>query len=213
MELHFTRPNLLNTVLRDAQGTPFYRIETASALRLSGKTTTVSRFLDVPKPGSPERVVADNMSDTDILLQRLEEKPVGQIVWRRMKQSTLKFDGREVLVNEHMPLNKTYATRRTFTARNGQEYTWVFDGDRSTLEKGPPGTSPRLSVVEYNKRQRGLLPGKEPSYPWLRIAQEIVPILDEVVLTFVWIEKRRHEKQYAGFDGGVNNMIQSIDNW
>lgn len=110
MELHFTRPNLLDTVLRDAHGTPVYRIETdGNALQLSERTTTISRFLDVPAPGSAERVLADNMSDTDILLNALEEQPVGQIVWRRLKQSGLKFDGKEVKVNDFMPLSKTYA--------------------------------------------------------------------------------------------------------
>ena len=110
MELHFTRPGILNTVLRDAQGTPVYRIETdGSALQLAERTTTISRFLDVPAPGSAERVLADNMSDTDILLNALEEQPIGQIVWRRLKQSTLKLGEKEVKVNDFMPLSKTHA--------------------------------------------------------------------------------------------------------
>ena len=110
MELHFTRPGILNTVLRDAQGTPVYRIETdGSTLQLAERTTTISRFLNVPAPGSAERVLADNMSDTDILLNALEEQPIGQIVWRRLKQSTLKFGEKEVKVNDFMPLSKTHA--------------------------------------------------------------------------------------------------------
>ena len=80
------------------------------------------------------------------------------------------------------------------------------------LEKGPPGTSPRLSVVEHNRRKRGVL-GKESSYPWLRIAKECFPILDEIVLTFVWVERRRGEKEYMDFDGGVNGQPMTVDNY
>ncbi|KZV64336.1 hypothetical protein PENSPDRAFT_757334 [Peniophora sp. CONT] len=213
MELHFTRPNLLNTVLRDEHGTPVYRIETdGPALQLSERTTIISRFVNVPAPGSAERVLADNMSDTDILLNALEEQPIGQIVWRRLKQSSLKFDGKEVKVNDFMPLSKTYAKRRTFTAQNGEEYTWVYAEDRSRLEKGPPNTTPRFSVVEHNRRKRGLL-GKESLHPWLRIAKECTLILDEIILTFVWVERRRSEKEYMDFDGSVNGMAYSVDNY
>ncbi|KZV64335.1 hypothetical protein PENSPDRAFT_757333 [Peniophora sp. CONT] len=200
MELHFTRPDLLNAVLRDAHGTPVYRIKTDSALRVSERTTTLSRIIGAPTLELPELVSADYKSDSSSdlsVLDGLQEQLVGQ----------------EVQVDDHMPSSKAYAKRRTFTATNGQEYTWVYEWDSSTLEKGPPGTTPRLSVVEYNRRKHGLLPGKDSSYPWLRIAEESVPILDEIILTFIWVERRRHGKEYIGFDGGVNTFPTSIDNW
>ena len=35
--------------------------------------------------------------------------------------------------------------------------------------------------------------GKEAHYPWLKISEECLPILDEIFMTFVWAERRRAE--------------------
>lgn len=63
----------------------------------------------LPAPGSPECLSTDGTLDTDILLHGLEEHVAGQIVWRRLKQATLRLDEKEVQLNDCMPLNKTYA--------------------------------------------------------------------------------------------------------
>ena len=110
MELHFTRSSLLNTTLRDAQGVPLFKITSDSALHLSDRTTTVSRFLDTPSSHSPEDTHVDEKFDTESLLQGLQEQVVGQIVWHRLKKPTIKFNGKdEVPIDDYMPLSKTYA--------------------------------------------------------------------------------------------------------
>ena len=109
MDLHFTRPDILNTVLRDARGTPLYRVETNSSIFSEG-TTTISRIVGAPEsgPNFSEYVVSDDRSDTDILLHGLEEKPVGQILWRRVKPSIFKLGETEVPVDRYMPPSRRH---------------------------------------------------------------------------------------------------------
>ena len=146
MELHFVRPNLLNTVFRDEHGRPRYRTETnGSAFGVSERTTTISRFIGGDPSLYPieERVTADDKSDTDILVNGLQEQPVAQIVWHRVSQSIFKYDGKEVKVKDLVTtttstlekyvfcevivrdMTDSILRRRTWTASNGQKYTWV----------------------------------------------------------------------------------------
>ena len=105
MELHWVRPDLLNTVFRDEHGRPHYRTETnGSAFGIAERTTTISRFVDVDPSlySATERVTTDDKSDTDILINRLREQPVAQIVWRRVSQSIFKYNAKEVKAKDLM---------------------------------------------------------------------------------------------------------------
>ncbi|KZV73771.1 hypothetical protein PENSPDRAFT_749813 [Peniophora sp. CONT] len=197
MELHFVRPDLLNTVFRDEHGRPRYRTETnGTAFGFSERTTTISRIVggDPSLYPDTERVTADDKSDTDIFINGLEEQPVSQIVWRRVAQSIFKYDGKEVKVKDlFQSQTGVKAKKHTFTASNGQMYTWVATAHPCWLEKGPSGTTPPVKIVEGKGRSHGIRPGKEAHYPWLKVSEECLPILDEILMTFVWAERRRAE--------------------
>ncbi|VDB86885.1 unnamed protein product [Peniophora sp. CBMAI 1063] len=196
MELHWVRPNLLNTVFRDEHGRPRYRTQTnGSAFSMSDRTTTITRFIggDPSLYPTTELVDTDDKSDTDILLNKLEEKPVAEIAWHRVSQSIFKYDGKEVKAKDLIKTTKAVTEKsRTFTASNGEVYTWVETAHPCYLLKGPPGT-PGAKIIEGKGRSRGMRKGKEAHYPWLNISEECLPILDELFMIFVWAERRRAE--------------------
>jgi hypothetical protein len=114
MELYLSR-SLMNTILRDTQGTPCYRIETSS--KWLHKTTTVSKFGPRAGGGSSSRGETDiaprhnaHASETDIHLMSLEEIKLVQIEWRRLRVgSTLfKFRDQTTDLDTYLPKDEFY---------------------------------------------------------------------------------------------------------
>jgi len=213
MELHYSRPNLLNTVLRDARGTPMYRIE--SPRKMANRLTTITRFVPPGAPLSPpvpdvdgasssgggpdgsaasapkiKRVRSDNASDTDILLAGLEEHVVAQIVWQHFEDTVFKFGGREVKLGEYLPKLKAWQRTRIFTAGNGKKYAWASRALVCWLRRNDDS---REVVVRKHRRTFGIGSG-DAHYAWLEINPELIPILDEIVMSFVYIERRRQQR-------------------
>lgn len=58
-----------------------------------------------------------------------------------------------------------------------------------------------MVVARYHRRSFGIF--REAHYPWLEIFPAVIPILDEVVMTFLWIELRRQDKE-ENIRGGVH---------
>ncbi|KAI0035014.1 hypothetical protein K488DRAFT_44305 [Vararia minispora EC-137] len=173
MELRFTRNSILNTVLRDTNGTPLYRIE--SPWKVRNRKTTISRIL--PGPYSPR-----GGQDGD-------DRVVAEILWQGVGQSVFIFGGQERKLREYMPRTGMLSTRRAFVASNGRSYKWV--PSLSSCWSNEDGSDRRLAM--FHRRTLGII-GKATN-PWLEIAEEVVPVLDEVLMTFVWIERRREQRE------------------
>ena len=110
MQLTLSRNSPTNSVYRNQDGTPLYRVETP--FKLMGKISTVARFVSNPGIAHDERVApvrSDNDSDTDIHLMRLEEKEVAQIHWHRFGKTLFKFGERTVSVGTYMPYTNLLA--------------------------------------------------------------------------------------------------------
>ncbi|KAI0044129.1 hypothetical protein FA95DRAFT_301981 [Auriscalpium vulgare] len=194
MELHFSRNRLLNTVLRDSQGAPLFRVDTQKG-KLS--VTTVSRFVGGVKESEVhgagrERVTGDNVSDTDILLMGLQEEPVAQIEWHYWSQSVFRIHGETREVKEYMPSKGVFQTQRVFTAKNGRKYKWQIGSNSCKLEVDD-GT--KTVVARFHRSSLGIIGKKHRVY--LEVTQEVMPIIDEVIMTFIWVEKRREEGEAA----------------
>jgi len=109
MELRWTRNDLINTVLRDECGRPVYRIETPNRFR--NRKALISRIQPNPAASNTsdsnetaKYVSTDDASDTDIILQRLEEVPVANITWNpHSVQPVFHYNGRERQLNDYLP--------------------------------------------------------------------------------------------------------------
>ena len=123
MELHFSRASLLNSVLRDADGTPVYRIATPSTL--PRRVTTIARFTGerwtrggrssadaaAGSQGAPGGWKGDER-DADVLqLAGMEERVVAEIDWRLVGRSVFTVGGRRVKVQDYMPSKRFWIGR------------------------------------------------------------------------------------------------------
>ena len=61
---------------------------------------------------------------------------------------------------------------------------------RVKMERTSPGSASSVCVVEHHRRKHGVI-GKQSHYPWLKIATECLDIVDEIIMSFIWIERRR----------------------
>ncbi|KAI0062117.1 hypothetical protein BV25DRAFT_1916401 [Artomyces pyxidatus] len=196
MELRFSRNNLLNTVLRDERGEPLFRIHTTPGW--TGRITTVSRFVAGRKSTSYARppvegVRRDNASDTDIHLMGLEEREVAQIEWHAFRQSVFCHGGQKKKIDSYMPGKGVLQRRRIFTASDGRAYRWVL-GMRTCWLKTDDGNDAKLA--RFHRSSTGII--GEAHNTFLEISPEAVPILEELVMTFIWVERRREQREKAG---------------
>ncbi|KAA1471311.1 hypothetical protein DENSPDRAFT_880375 [Dentipellis sp. KUC8613] len=201
MNLHISRDNLLttrailNTVLRDDHGEPRYRIET-SFEHTRENETTISRFLPetgtsgTKNPPAPS-VKGNTAEETDILLRSLSEQEFAKIEWHRFHPTVFKWAGKTVEIDSYMPYSNTVMTKRAFTATDGKSYVWKLGTVRSSLTRNDGTTE--TPIATYHRGFFGLM-GKTDK-PYLEISSEGLNILDEIVVTFVYIERRRQQRE------------------
>ncbi|KAI0259051.1 hypothetical protein BC834DRAFT_834187 [Gloeopeniophorella convolvens] len=185
MELTFTRSKLLNTVVLDESGRPIYRIETPGrALQLAARTSTISKF----------RHSAGEAGDDAEYVQ------VAKIEWRYLHPSVYVLGDVRVKVKDYLPSGNLLRSRRTFTASNGQSYQWVLGHTSCPVQlKRTDGSG--FVVARFHRKAYGCI--GEAHHAYLDLTPEVIPMMDEVLMTFLWTERRR--KQVEG--QAIGNFI------
>ncbi|KAF7346954.1 hypothetical protein MVEN_01447800 [Mycena venus] len=114
---------------------------------------------------------------------------LAQIHWRVAGPTMIEFAGRELDTSSFFQ-NKSFGLfgwEPEFTALDGKKYIWRKHVNRTTLElKGQPATV----AAEYNGRNVGLV-GKAREQPSLEIFPPFEGMADEIMVTFIYVEKRR----------------------
>ena len=103
MQLTLTRESPTNSVYRDQDGMPIYRVETP--LKTVGMTSMITRFVSDSSSSHGESIIparSDTESETDVHLMRLEEEEVAQILWRTFSGTSFKFGERTVLAGTYL---------------------------------------------------------------------------------------------------------------
>ncbi|KAA1475823.1 hypothetical protein DENSPDRAFT_874260 [Dentipellis sp. KUC8613] len=195
MNLHVSRGTFMNTVLRDDSGEPRYRIETSFTKALRGRETIVSRFLpgaDAFRNGGQSLLVTSSNtgSETDIHLRGLPEEEIATIEWHRLTPTLFKWLGRTVEVGTYMPYKGALWRKRAFTATDGQSYVWTYGIRRSYLARDD---DTHACIARYHRRSLGLIGESRKAY--LEISPDGTNIADEIVVTFVYIERRREQRR------------------
>ncbi|VDB82772.1 unnamed protein product [Peniophora sp. CBMAI 1063] len=209
MELHFMNEDILNTIARDHHSKPIFRIATSSALVPINRTTTISRF----EPAAHADTKLDEVSKTaaveeDADLDQYEEHVVAQIVWHGMKQSVFKFAGEEVSlkVDEYLPPTSMMKRRRILNSSRGDAYQWASDEQHCWLEEAPSRPSSKgVTVAKFHKSVAGLR--QNCKHPRLDLDQSLLPILDEVIVSFIWCERRRTEREVKSAIGSLSQHL------
>jgi len=187
MELNLLpKTSYLRTVLSDAEGKPMYKVETSKGITLS-RTTTISKFL-------PE---IDDF------------KELAKITWQWTSPSKLQFRGKEVDLDTYVPGDEhTYRQRyRSFTAIDGRSYRWILMKDKWSLgvpflelETNDEASTP---IASFHKAD-----DKNKKNARLEIFPPGEDIVDDIIVTYVFVEKVRQERTgEAGHGPGAPYMI------
>ncbi|KAJ7482167.1 hypothetical protein B0H11DRAFT_1213151 [Mycena galericulata] len=185
MHLTITPHNPINSTYRATDsGVEQYKVQT-ELMKVHDSVTTISRRIDsdVPRRDADRGLEAAQGDD---------ERRFGllaKIHWRVAGPSVIEFGGRELDTSTFFP-NKSltiFGWEPECTALDGKKYIWRKHVNRTTLELSD---QPTTVVAEYNGRNVGLV-GKARKQPSLEIFPPFEGLADEIMVTFIYVEKRR----------------------
>ncbi|KAJ7765710.1 hypothetical protein B0H16DRAFT_1524083 [Mycena metata] len=195
MQLFLTTASPSNAVYADASGSSQYKISTPFGVR--HRITTISRVVerDIPRRWSSSSngttpssnghgAGVGNGGDRFALLARVD--------WRLFDSSVIHFRGRELATREFFRKEGWgwYGRHRVFTARDGREFKWILGAYTSELQLNDSAETP---VAIYRPKKLGLF--SKPRKASLEIFPPFEDILDEIMVTFAYIERLRKTKE------------------
>ncbi|KAL4065945.1 hypothetical protein V8B97DRAFT_1066417 [Scleroderma yunnanense] len=172
MRLTLSSESVRNTVMTNEDGQVLYR--TSTPFRLGVRTTTI--FKVVPNT---------NPSDMQDHLEA-----IGEIKWHLFGPSMMRLNGREMNTDQFIPRHGFTGRKRTFMGPDARSYRWDMLYNVVVLSHND---DTRRELARSHRRSLGIIgPRREPS---LDIHSDLMPMLDTVVLTFVYVEKLRMDKE------------------
>jgi len=204
MHLYLTNNSPFNTTLIDDSGEERYSVETPN--RWTRRTTTILKvpqltypqlysssvtFCELPEP--PDTPTSDLAPLT--FTRGVDKFPFGnelaQIQWRMISNSRLKFAGIESDFQDYLVRSGAWGRLRTFTAPDGQSYQWSMCLVAPVLCRSDGDKAP---IARFHPRRvgfPGLWKGRDACLEILPAGEHIV---DAIVMTFIYVEKRRRDK-------------------
>ncbi|KAJ7274987.1 hypothetical protein C8J57DRAFT_238910 [Mycena rebaudengoi] len=180
MHLTITPHNPINSTYRITEsGVDQYKVQTE--IKAYDSVTTISCRIDSDIPRRDEEGLKAAPGNERFGL-------LAQIHWRVAGPSMIEFGGRELDPTTFLE-NKSFGLfgwEPEFTALDGKKYIWRKHVNRTTLELKGHSTI----VAEYNGRNVGLV-GKAREQPSLEIFPPFEGMADEIMVTFIYVEKRR----------------------
>ncbi|KAH7890165.1 hypothetical protein F5I97DRAFT_1801853 [Phlebopus sp. FC_14] len=108
------------------------------------------------------------------------DQVIGVIEWHKTKATMIQVNGRAVAADTMLARQ-----HRHFTGPDGRPYKWKLEGLK------PKNTNIRLA--KFHKRNLGLMNPSHP--PYLEIATSAAHMMDCVVITFMYVENVRQQRQ------------------
>ncbi|KAI6014649.1 hypothetical protein EDC04DRAFT_2578696 [Pisolithus marmoratus] len=192
MHLTLSSERVRSTIMTNEEGQVLYK--TSTPFRLGTRTTTL--YKAVPNTDS------DDMQD--------HMEAIGEIEWHLIHPSKMRLHGQEMMTNTFIPRHGFRGRKRTFTGPDGLPYRWDMDFKivrvRTCLNDflyssalTCPGTqlsrndATRQELARSHRRRLGIIgPRRDPS---LDVDPGLMNILDTIILTFVYVEKLRRDKE------------------
>ncbi|KAF9026036.1 hypothetical protein BDZ89DRAFT_953299 [Hymenopellis radicata] len=157
----------INTTFTSSDGVVLYKTHTPFRL-VGGRSTTISRALrDIPTRDGAENA--------------LRFAHLAQIDWKIGAPTILRFGGQEIKARSY--LIKDGWGHRKFTGLDGKEYKWILGANRPK------------AIALYHRQRFGVFHAKRQAY--LEVLPQAEHMLDTVVMTFVYVEKIRRQKEDA----------------
>ncbi|KAF8547443.1 hypothetical protein OG21DRAFT_1490234 [Imleria badia] len=125
----------------------------------------------------------------DPLDMRDQFEVIGEIEWHLIGSSTFRLSGQEMQSNDFLPSHGILGRKRTFTGPDGCAYRWDMVLEAVVLSRDDRS---RTEVARYHRGSLGIVGPKRK--PRLEIDPDVEHMLDLIVLTFVYVEKIRMDK-------------------
>ncbi|KIM56369.1 hypothetical protein SCLCIDRAFT_132908 [Scleroderma citrinum Foug A] len=172
MRLTLSSESVRNTVMTNESGQVLYK--TSTPFRLGVRTTTIYKVVPNTNPNDMQ----------DCL------DAIGEIEWHLFGTSIMRLHGEEMKTDRFIPRHGFTGRKRTFTGPDGRPYRWDMHSSVVVLSQDD---ATRRELARSYRRCLGILgPKREPS---LDMHPDLMPIVDTVVLTFVYVEKLRMDKE------------------
>jgi len=176
MILMLSCESVRNTVFMDEHGLPVFKSNTP--FRMGVRTTTIARAIMQADGGGTDGPT---------------EAVMGSIEWNWFGSSKFTIGGTELESNVFLPSQGILGRTRTFTGPDGRQYKWVMYMKDVVLWLDDGSET---EIARYHRATLGII-GKRRS-AFLEIAPwQAEHMLDYVVLTFIYVEKLRMDRENA----------------
>ncbi|KAJ6606064.1 hypothetical protein DFH09DRAFT_1119210 [Mycena vulgaris] len=187
MQLFLTTATPSNSVYTDESGVPQYKVNTPFKL---DRTTAISRVVE---HGIPRR--SGSMDGHDAGIEEGERfASLAHIDWHLVESSVIRFRGRELATRDFFRKEGWgwYGRHRVFTGLDGREYKWILGAYTSQLRLNDEA---QTLVARYRPKKLGILSKARKAS--LEVFPTFEHMMDEIVVTFVYIERLRKTKERA----------------
>ncbi|KAG1778517.1 hypothetical protein EV702DRAFT_1093804 [Suillus placidus] len=175
ISLTLSTERVRNTVITNEQGQIIYK--TYTPFRLVGsRTTTIQKI----KPSDGQHHMQDQF---DVL---------GEIEWHAFTSSKFRFRGTEVETKAFIPKRGLLGRKRVFTGPDGRPYRWDLKSKVVVLSRDDES---RNEVARFHRATLGIIGRKKKAT--LEVSPEVVHMMDTIIMTFIYVEKLRKDKEDA----------------
>ncbi|KAG1754297.1 hypothetical protein EDB19DRAFT_1844116 [Suillus lakei] len=171
--------NVRNTVITDEQGQVIYKTDTP--FKFGGRTTTIQKI----KPNDDQSHMRDHF---DVM---------GEIEWHKIASSKFRFRGTEVETKAFIPRKGLLGRKRIFTGPDGRPYRWDLQFKVVVLSRDDGS---RTEVARFHRATLGIIGKKRKAT--LEVSPEVAHMMDSVIMTFIYVEKLRRDKEEAAKRSG-----------
>ncbi|KAI5991709.1 hypothetical protein F5J12DRAFT_861540 [Pisolithus orientalis] len=175
MHLVLSAESVRNTIMTNENGQVLYK--TSTPFSIGTRTTTFYKV--VPN------------SDPDDMQDHLEA--IGEIEWNLMGSSVMRLHGQEMMTDTFIPWHGITGRKHTFMGPDGFSYRWDMDFRVVRVCAGLNIFPHFLALTGFGTQFLGIIgPRRDPS---LDVDPSLMHMLDIVILTFVYVEKLRMDKE------------------
>ncbi|KAG1850830.1 hypothetical protein DFJ58DRAFT_887049 [Suillus subalutaceus] len=173
--LTLSTEHVRNTVITNEQGQIIYKTETPFKL-FGVRTTTIQKI----KP---------NDDQVDVL---------GEIEWHIFASSKFRYDGTEVETKVFIPKRGILGRKRVCIGPDSRPYRWDLKCKVVVLSRDDAS---RTEVARFHRATLGIIGRKRKAM--LEVSPEVAHMMDTVIMTFIYVEKLRKDKENASRSSGA----------
>ncbi|KAG1877641.1 hypothetical protein DFJ58DRAFT_902672 [Suillus subalutaceus] len=107
---------------------------------------------------------------------------LGEIEWHKFASSKFRYGGTEVETKEFIPKRGLWGRERVFMGPDSRPYRWKLK-------------SRVVVVARFHRATLGIIGRKRKAM--LEVSPEVTHMMDTVIMTFIYVEKLRMDKEQA----------------